>query len=29
MVVTHSRELAGRMDRVLRMNHGRLEEWAG
>lgn len=29
VVVTHSRELAGRMDRVLRMNHGRLEEWTG
>ncbi|MGD8319762.1 MAG: ABC transporter ATP-binding protein [Gemmatimonadota bacterium] len=26
LVVTHSRELAGRMDRVLRMNHGRIEE---
>lgn len=27
VVVTHSRELAARMDRVLRMSHGRLEEW--
>ncbi len=26
VVVTHSRELAARMDRVLRMSHGRLEE---
>ena len=26
VVVTHSRELASRMDRVLRMSHGRLEE---
>ena len=26
VVVTHSRELARRMDRVLRMSHGRLEE---
>jgi putative ABC transport system ATP-binding protein len=26
IVVTHSRELAARMDRVLRMHHGRLEE---
>lgn len=29
VVVTHSRDLAARMDRVLRMNHGRLEEWGG
>lgn len=28
VVVTHSRELAARMDRVLRMSHGRLEEAA-
>ena len=26
VVVTHARELAARMDRVLRMSHGRLEE---
>jgi putative ABC transport system ATP-binding protein len=26
VVVTHSRELAARMDRVLRMSHGKLEE---
>jgi putative ABC transport system ATP-binding protein len=29
VVVTHSRELAARMDRVLRMSHGRLEEAGG
>jgi len=29
VVVTHSRELADRMDRILRMSHGRLEEVGG